>query len=162
MELDGFMTFGFAVMNDGVNHEAIVVIAKTQEDYQTWLKQQKQGNTEEAPLTKGEFTHEELMAEGKEVYQKNCAVCHKVDGSGVKGAFPGLKNSPIALGDVNKHIDVVVKGVSGTAMQGFSAQLNDLELAAVITYERNTWGNKPKTDKTVHPHQIKQARQNNK
>ena len=70
--------------------------------------------------------------------------------------FPALKGSAIAKGDVAKHIDVVVNGVSGTAMQAFGPQLNDADLAALITYERNAWGND--TGDVVQPAAIKAAR----
>ncbi len=70
--------------------------------------------------------------------------------------FPALKGSAIATGDVAKHIDVVVNGVSGTAMQAFGPQLNDADLAALVTYERNAWGND--TGDLVQPADIKAAR----
>ena len=69
------------------------------------------------------------------------SACHQANGEGLANVFPGLKGSVIAIGDVTKHIDVVVNGVPGTAMQAFGAQLNDADLAALITYERNAWGN---------------------
>ena len=55
--------------------------------------------------------------------------------------FPALKGSAIATGDVEAHIDIVVNGKPGTAMAAFGKQLSEVDLAAVITYERNAWGN---------------------
>jgi cytochrome c oxidase subunit 2 len=83
-----------------------------------------------------------------------------VSGEGIPGAFPGLKGSVVALGPVADHLDVVVNGKPGTAMQAFGAQLSEVDLAAVITYERNAWGNKSEHN-IVQPadvFQIKQAR----
>ena len=75
---------------------------------------------------------------------QTCALpisCHMANGEGIPGVFPALKNSPIALGPVEGHLDVVVNGVAGTAMQAFGGQLSEVDLAAIITYERNAWGN---------------------
>ena len=71
--------------------------------------------------------------------------------------FPALKGSPIATGPVAGHIDRVMYGKPGTAMQAFKDQLNDQDLADVITYERNAWGNNKGT--LVKPEEIKAARQ---
>ncbi len=84
---------------------------------------------------------DELMVMGEKIYTERCAVCHQPTGLGIPGAFPALKGSPVATGDVNTHINVVVNGRSGTAMQAFGNQLTEQEIAAVISYERNAWGN---------------------
>ena len=60
---------------------------------------------------------------------------------GIPGAFPGLDRSPIATGDPTAHIDLVLNGKPNTAMAAFGKQLSDLDLAAVVTYERNSWNN---------------------
>jgi len=52
-----------------------------------------------------------------------------------------IAGSTIATGDISTHLDVGIKGVSGTAMQAFGGQLNDVDMAAVITYQRNAFGN---------------------
>jgi cytochrome c oxidase subunit 2 len=70
--------------------------------------------------------------------------------------FPALKGSAIATGDVSKHIDIIVNGKPGTAMQAFGPQLNDADIAALVTYERNAWGND--TGDVVQPADIKAAR----
>jgi len=92
-------------------------------------------------LAKLTFTLEEQMVRGEEVYNTNCAACHQANGAGIPPAFPALKASAIALGPVDKHIEVVVNGVAGSAMQAYGGQLSDVDMAAVITYERNAWGN---------------------
>lgn len=102
------------------------------------------------------WAHEELMKRGEEVYIKNCVACHQVTGEGIPNVFPALKGGAITTGDLAAHKDIVLNGKQGTAMAAWSAQLNDLEIAALITYERNAWGNN--TGDTVQPADIKAAR----
>jgi len=119
----------------------IVVQAVSKPEYQEWLAEQKAEAVAIRELTSKTFSKDELMTRGSEVYSTSCASCHMPSGEGIAGAFPALKGSPIALGDVSKHVEVVVNGVGGTAMQAFGGQMSDVDLAAVITYERNAWGN---------------------
>ena len=79
------------------------------------------------------------MTRGKKVYTAHCAACHQESGEGLAPAFPALKGSALVGGDVAGHIDVVLNGAAGTAMAAFG-YLSDADLAAVITYERNAWG----------------------
>ena len=88
------------------------------------------------------FTPEELKTQGEKVYNTNCAVCHQANGKGIPGAFPALDGSKIVTGPKADHLNIVMNGKAGTAMVAFSKQLSDVELASVITYERNAWGNK--------------------
>lgn len=127
----------------GMHHAymPIVVIAMTQENFDQWVA----GKTQ-APIAKKEeiekpLTKEELMVLGKATYEKNCVVCHKPDGSGMPPAFPTMIGSKIVTGDVKAHIQIVSNGKPSTAMQAFKNQLSKKELAAVITYERNSFGN---------------------
>ncbi|MCK0162636.1 cytochrome c oxidase subunit II [Marinobacter sp. S6332] len=120
----------------------VVVKAVPEEEYNTWVADQKAAAEKERELTQKDWTMEELMERGEKAYVTACAACHQADGSGVPPAFPALKGSAIATGDMAAHIDVVVNGVSGTAMQAFGGQLSEADLAAIITYERNAWGNK--------------------
>ena len=151
----------------GMNHGymPIVVIAKTDADYQSWVKAQrgdkKPGTlANAAPAAKKTWNKQTLMAEGKKVYLGHCAVCHQANGTGMPPAFPALKGSKVVTGPLSKHIDIVLNGVSGKAMQAFREQLSDEEIAAVITYQRNSWGNKPRSAKesVVMPRQVKAAR----
>lgn len=92
-----------------------------------------------------------LMKKGEEVYASNCGACHQASGLGLAGNFPPLAADPVANGgDVTDHINIVLKGLNGrvingvtyaAAMQPWAATLNDEQIAAVITYERNAWGN---------------------
>ncbi|MDO3381735.1 cytochrome c oxidase subunit II [Gilvimarinus algae] len=118
----------------------IVVEAKTQEEYRAWLDEKKAAAAALAELTEKTFTFDELYAKGEEVYNRSCAACHQANGEGVPGAFPSLKQG-ITVGPIKEHIDVVVNGVNGTAMQAFGEQLSEVDIAAVVTYERNAWGN---------------------
>jgi cytochrome c oxidase subunit 2 len=83
----------------------------------------------------------ELMSIGEKVYMANCAACHMPNGEGLPGVFPALKGSKIAVADQPKHIDIMINGVAGSAMKSFAKQLSMSDIAAVVTYERNAWGN---------------------
>lgn len=127
----------------GMNHGfmPIVVIAKTEADFDQWVAEQKQSPATTAVTPAKPMTKDELMSAGEKVYNNTCAVCHKPDGSGTPPAFPAIKGSKISTGPVAAHINIVLHGKSGTAMQAFKDQLSDEQLAEVITYERNAWGN---------------------
>ncbi|MBD3646424.1 MAG: c-type cytochrome, partial [Pseudomonadales bacterium] len=119
----------------------VVVRAVEQAEYEQWLSD-KQAEAQEVYETVGkEWTMDELMEKGRQVYTQNCATCHMANGQGVPPAFPPLTGSPLTVGPIEGHADIVLNGKSGTAMQAFAAQLNAAELAAVITYERNALGN---------------------
>ena len=87
------------------------------------------------------FTPEELMAQGEQVYGTFCASCHMGNGRGVPPVFPSFVGTPVATGDRDEHIRLVIEGVPGTAMQAFGKQLDAAQLAAVVHYERHSWGN---------------------
>jgi cytochrome c oxidase subunit 2 len=142
----------------GKNHGfmPVVVEAKSKEDYVAWVSSQKTAAAEAAASAEKTWSKADLMSHGEKVYATTCGACHQANGEGLPNVFPGLKGSAIATGDIAKHIDVVLNGTSGTAMQAFGAQLNDADLAAVITYERNAWGND--TGDVVQPSDIKAAR----
>lgn len=119
----------------------IVVEVKPKEEFNAWLAEQKAAAAEYASTIGKEWSMGELMERGEQVYLTNCAGCHGVDGLGIPGVFPAMVNSAVTLGPIEKHIDVLVNGVQGTAMQAFAAQLSEVDIAAVVTYERNAWGN---------------------
>ncbi|MFH7586643.1 cytochrome c oxidase subunit II [Oceanimonas smirnovii] len=139
----------------------IVVDARAPEEFDGWLAQlkteQADAKAAEQELLDMEMSMEELMTLGEQVYKKVCAACHQPGGTGLPGVFPALKGSELVLNDRTAHIDIVLYGKSGTAMQSFDKQLTLKELAAVITYERNAWGNN--TGDSVQPKDIDQARQ---
>ena len=119
----------------------VVVEVKEEADYNEWLAGKKAEAAEYAATIGKQWSFEELMERGEEVYLRSCAACHQVNGEGVPGVFPGLKNSPVALGPMEGHIAVLIDGVAGSSMQSFADQLSEVDIAAVVHYERNAWGN---------------------
>jgi len=123
----------------------IVVHAMEEDDFDGWLAEQKElaiaAKQAAQDALDASLSLDELNVIGEEVYKTRCAVCHQANGEGIPGAFPAIKGSPIALGDVGVHIDTIVYGRGGTAMQAFDNQLTEKEIAAVVTYQRNAWGN---------------------
>ena len=140
----------------GHGYMPIVLVAKTQEDYDAWVKQQKSAKAAAAAAGNKTWTKADLMAKGQSVYTANCAACHQPNGEGIPGMFPALAGSKIATGPVAGHINRVMHGKAGTAMQAFGPQLDDVDLAAVITFERNSFGNN--TGDMVQPSDIAAAR----
>lgn len=134
----------------GVNHGfmPIVVRAVTDEEFKQWVAEQTAVVAAAAAdialesAVENTMTLDALMTEGKEQYGKYCSVCHQLNGTGMPPLFPALKGSSVAVGkSITRHIQLVLTGVPGTAMQAFADQLTDQELAAIVTYERNAWGN---------------------
>jgi len=119
----------------------IEVHAVSEEDYETWLAEKQEAARVVYETIGKVWTFEELMATGETVYQQSCAACHQSNGEGIPPAFPPLKGQGLSVGPIAAHIDIVLNGKAGTAMQAFGTQLNAAQLAAVITYERNAWGN---------------------
>ena len=143
----------------------VVVHAVPEPEYLAWLEQQKADAKAAAGGADRTWSSEELMAAGKEVYEKQCVACHQASGQGLPPAFPALAGSKVVnapLLDMNgkivkdSHVDRVMNGKPGTAMQAFRNTLSDVELAAVITYERNSFGNR--RGDMIQPAQIKALR----
>lgn len=136
----------------------VVVEVKEPAEFEMWLADAKAEKAQQAQAQQASLgetmSMDELMTLGEQVYVANCAACHQVTGAGIPGVFPGLKNSPIAVGDRAAHIDIVIHGKAGTAMQSYSKMLTLKQLAAVITYERNAWDNN--TGDLVQPIDVQQ------
>ncbi|WP_263081401.1 cytochrome c oxidase subunit II [Endozoicomonas sp. Mp262] len=132
----------------------VVVDARTEEDYQAWLAEKKAEAAKIRELTSKDWTLEELVAKGEPVYNKVCAACHMPGGQGMPPVFPSLKGTPMVTSKdmIGAHVAIVMNGKKGSAMQAFAGQLSEVDLAAVITYERNAWGNN--TGEMVTPKQI--------
>jgi len=151
----------------GINHGfmPIVVKAVSEADFAKWVSEQpkvedKFAVQEGRSVEKPKKTREELMKLGKKKYEMICAACHKVDGKGIPPLYPALKNSSVAVGyPISRHINMVINGVAGSAMQAYKEQLNDEELAAVVTYERNAWGNN--TNDLIQPEDVAKVRLGN-
>jgi len=117
----------------------IVVNVVSQDEYQQWLGEKQAEAAEIKQLMAQTFTLDELMDRGKAVYERNCLACHGAAGEG--GVGTAIAGSAIATGELSGHLDIGINGVAGTAMQAFGGQLNDVDMAAVITYQRNAFGN---------------------
>ncbi|KVW97352.1 cytochrome c oxidase subunit II [Thiobacillus denitrificans] len=134
----------------------IVVEVVSEEDYKVWVEKKKGAAASAAADNTRTFDAAELIARGETVYQANCAACHQADGKGLPGVFPAISGSKIATGPIADHINVILNGRPGTAMAAFAGQLSDADIAAVVTYQRNTWDNK--TGDLAQPAQIAAAR----
>ena len=134
----------------------IVVEVKSKEDYATWASTQKSKAAAGADDPAKVWELAALVDRGGKVFAANCAACHQATGKGVAGAFPALDGSKIVTGPKGDQVKLVLNGKQGTAMAPFK-QLSDTDLAAVITYTRNHWGNK--TGDAIQPADIKAARQ---
>lgn len=168
----------------GVNHAymPIVVTALPEKDFNNWIKAGGKASMPVTPVTTIEttpgssstaapsvvtpakttsasqkLTMEMQMQKGEQIYNTTCAVCHQPSGEGLPPTYPALKQSPLTKGPVGPHMNRVLFGKPGTAMQAFKDQFNDEDLSAVITYERNAWGNN-KGD-VIQPEEVKAARE---
>jgi len=152
---------GFCAELCGKDHAFMPVVVKVlaAEDYSAWAAEQQQILAANADDPTREWSEEELIARGARVYGVHCVACHQVNGQGIPGAFAALDGSAIVQGPIQAQIDIVMKGKPGTAMAPFAPQLNDTEIAAVITYTRNSWGNLGKVEESfVQPAVITAAR----
>ncbi|APE32337.1 cytochrome c oxidase subunit II [Halomonas aestuarii] len=138
----------------GRNHGfmPVVVEAVEQEQFDEWMAGRKEAAQQEAMSADREWGMDELMARGEKAYGAVCSACHQPDGSGNPPAFPALAGNQALMDDREGHIDTVINGVSGAAMPAFRNTLSPVEIAAVITYERNAWGNE--TGDSVQPSEI--------
>jgi len=153
--IPGFINEGWAIIDEpgvfrgkcaelcGRDHGfmPVVVRAVPQDEYATWLAGQRGEAQAEASAAEREWSGEELIARGEGVYNTNCASCHQGQGQGIPGVFPAIAGSAVATGALDAHLDVIYNGVAGTAMAGFGAQLSDLDIAAVVNFQRSAFGN---------------------
>jgi cytochrome c oxidase subunit 2 len=119
----------------------IVVRVVSADDYTKWVGEQKQKLAKAAEDDTKTYALQELVQRGEKVYATNCVACHQASGRGAPPAFPPLAGSKVVTGPEEPQIDVVLQGRPNTAMQSFK-QLSNVDIAAVITYTRNSWGNK--------------------
>lgn len=150
----------------GINHGfmPIVVEAVSMEDFNKWvaaqtLAQDKYAAVEAQAAEQKTMDRKELMTLGRQKYEQLCAACHRSDGKGLPPMYPALKGSSVAVGNpISRHINIILNGIPGSAMQAYRDQLTDDEVAAIATYERNAWGNN--TNDAVQPAEVAQERQN--
>jgi cytochrome c oxidase subunit 2 len=132
----------------GRSHGFMPVVVKVvpQEEYDLWIASKKEAALKMAELTEKNWTAEELVQRGEGIYQKNCVACHQPNGAGITGIFPALAGSDIVLNNKSRHLEILMEGVQGAAMASYAKQLSEVDMAAVITYTRRSWGNAEKGD----------------
>jgi cytochrome c oxidase subunit II len=145
---------GFCTELCGKEHAYMPVVVKvlSADDYSKWVDEQQKKMSAATDDPNKTYTLAELMERGQHVYTTNCAVCHQPTGKGA-GAFPALDGGKIANGPIAQHVSIVLHGKN--AMPNWSS-LSDVEIASVITYERNSWGNH--TGDVLEPRQVADAR----
>jgi cytochrome c oxidase subunit 2 len=126
----------------GKDHAFMPIVVEVMEPakYAQWVAEQKAKTAKTTVDVNKVFTMDELKAEGEKVYAGNCVACHQANGKGIPGAFAALDGSNIANGPIEEHIGMVLNGKVNTAMAAYK-HLSDVDVAAVVTYERNAWGN---------------------
>jgi len=134
----------------------IVVKVVTEDEYAAWVETKKAELAAAADDPNKMYTVDELSPRGAKVFAANCAACHQANGQGLPPAFPALDGSKVVLGSQDAQINLVMNGKSGTAMAAFK-HLSDTDLAAVLTYTRNSWSNA--TGEVIQPSDIKMARE---
>ena len=130
----------------------IVVEALPADEYDAWVRNWKNQQLVEALDGDREWTFDELMVRGADVYANQCATCHQPEGQGLAPAFPALAGSGVVTGPLREHIKVVLEGREGTAMRAFADVLTPADIAAALTYTRNAFGND--TGEAIQPRDI--------
>jgi cytochrome c oxidase subunit 2 len=146
----------------GIGHAYMPIVAEVrpEEEFDAWIEEQRiagelAGEAAVAARAKT-WAIAELMSAGEEVFIKHCATCHERDGMGQGSKYPALNGSAITTGPIEDHVMRVMNGKTDTEMQAWAPQLSDLEIAAVITYERNSWSNN--TGDLIQPITVYEAR----
>ena len=119
----------------------IVLNVLPKADFQRWVQDQQRELAHQEADVKRLWSREELMTLGQNVYATQCATCHQADGQGLAPGFPALAGSSVATGPLQDHIELVLHGREGTAMQAWGDMLSDADIAAALTYTRNAFGN---------------------
>ncbi|MBX9904524.1 MAG: cytochrome c oxidase subunit II [Burkholderiales bacterium] len=141
----------------GKEHGFMPIVVEVMEPaaYTAWVAtQQKKAAAAKVDPDKA-WTLEDLKAHGEKIYAQNCVACHQATGKGVPGAFPALDGSKVVTGPKVDQIKLVLNGKQGTAMNAFK-HLSDVDLAAAVTYTRNSWNNK--TGDAIAPADVKALR----
>lgn len=150
---------------DGHAFMPIVVEAVAEPQFREWAAQKKAEGSAASAAAGKVWSREELMAKGDEIYNRICITCHQAGGKGLPGAFPALAGSKLVNGPFldkdgrlikDGHLDRVMNGKPDTAMQAFKNTFSDVEIAAIVTYERNSFGNH--MGDMVQPSQVKALR----
>ncbi|RPJ48646.1 MAG: cytochrome c oxidase subunit II [Betaproteobacteria bacterium] len=141
----------------GKDHGFMPIVVEVMEpaQYTAWVGAQQKKLAAAKVDPNKTWTLADLTAHGEKVYTQNCVACHQATGMGVPGAFPALSGSKVVNGPKADQIKLVLNGKQGTAMNSFK-QLSDVDLAAVITFTRNSWNNK--SGEAIAPADIKALR----
>jgi len=144
------------ICGKGHGYMPIVVKAVPEKEYLAWVQETKLALKSKKDSGDKELSMDELKSKGEAVYKANCLACHQANGQGIKGVFPALDGSPLATvkDRIPEHIHQVIYGKN--IMPAFGEQLSDTDIAAVVTYERNVWGNK--TGDIIQPKDVAAGR----
>ncbi len=148
--------FGQCVELCGREHAFMPIHVRvvTADEYTAWVRARQAEMQAVADDPARTWQLAELIQRGQQVYNANCMACHRADGKGA-GPIKPLDGSQIVLGDVGPNLAILLQGAAGGAMPAFR-QLSDVELAAVMTYTKNSWGNA--TGRAVQPAEVTAAR----
>src|SRR5450830_1262461 len=138
----------------------IVVNVVSEADYKTWVEGKKKEMAAKADDPTKVWTIDELKTKGEKVYSSNCVVCHQANGKGIPGAFASLDGSEAVNGPKAEQIHVLLNGKKSgkfSAEMPSWKQLSDTDIAAVITFTRNSWSNKA-AENIVQPAEVLAAR----
>jgi len=140
----------------GHGYMPIVVKAVSMDDYTTWVDEKKIAQEASKNTSDIVLTMEELMTKGQAVYKAQCLLCHQANGEGLKGAFPAIAGSSIAIESDNRlrHVHQIIYGKG--LMPAFGEQLSDVDIASVVTFTRNNWGNN--TGDIIQAKEVSEAR----
>ncbi len=138
----------------GKDHGFMPIVLKVlpKAEFASWIQEQRRDMAHEQADVERLWSREELMSLGENVYATQCATCHQADGQGLAPGFPALAGSKVATGPLQDHIEIVLNGRDGTAMQAWGKMLSDADIAAALTYTRNAFGND--TGDVVQPQAI--------
>ena len=127
----------------GKNHGFMPIVVKVveQDEYDEWVMNKRNDAMKLAELTTKDWTAQELVSRGQEIYDVNCVACHQVSGQGITGIFPALAGSDIVMNDKERNIEILMEGVQGSAMAAFGDSYSEVDIASVITYTRQAWSN---------------------
>ena len=138
----------------------VVVKAVSEDDFAKWVSEQKSQMVASAADSGKTWGKDELMTRGGKAYSANCQACHGAEGKGLPNMFPPMAGSAVAAGPVDAHIKAVLHGLKtgkfAAQMPAFAAQLSDTDVAAIVTYERNAFGNT--AGDVIQPSQVKALR----
>jgi cytochrome c oxidase subunit 2 len=126
----------------------------TQAEYTAWVATKKKEMQAKADDPSKVWQLADLVARGEKVYNANCAACHRADGKGA-GPIKALDGSAIVLNDPARQLEILLNGAANGAMPAWK-QLSDTEIAAVLTFSKNSWSNK--TGKLIQPAEVMAAR----